>query len=129
MLPLNHKTQDRFPGYPRLGEACHVPRYLQRAGSEPREVGAAVVECATHLLLRPSLGRCRARYRPTRAGRLEYFSIDLSVFFLMIRRPPRSTLFPYTTLFRLMGRLEPRLAEGAAQLGVDHVQQCRAVAG
>src|SRR5437868_9549773 len=27
------------------------------------------------------------------------------VFFLMIRRPPRSTLFPYTTLFRsLRGR-------------------------
>src|SRR2546430_9757135 len=24
----------------------------------------------------------------------------LSLFFLMIRRPPRSTLFPYTTLFR-----------------------------
>src|SRR3712207_9341255 len=27
-------------------------------------------------------------------------------FFLMIRRPPRSTLFPYTTLFR---SVEPRL--------------------
>src|SRR5689334_24258540 len=26
------------------------------------------------------------------------------VFFLMIRRPPRSTLFPYTTLFRSPGR-------------------------
>src|SRR5215510_15193617 len=25
------------------------------------------------------------------------------VFFLMIRRPPRSTLFPYTTLFRSAG--------------------------
>src|SRR5687768_18596323 len=25
---------------------------------------------------------------------------QLSFFFLMIRRPPRSTLFPYTTLFR-----------------------------
>src|ERR1051326_9521054 len=25
---------------------------------------------------------------------------SLCVFFLMIRRPPRSTLFPYTTLFR-----------------------------
>src|SRR3712207_7420362 len=25
------------------------------------------------------------------------------VFFLMIRRPPRSTLFPYTTLFRSYG--------------------------
>src|SRR6266542_5240146 len=25
---------------------------------------------------------------------------NLHVFFLLIRRPPRSTLFPYTTLFR-----------------------------
>src|SRR2546423_11084702 len=25
-------------------------------------------------------------------------------FFLMIRRPPRSTLFPYTTLFRSVGK-------------------------
>src|SRR2546422_7569746 len=28
------------------------------------------------------------------------FSFSFSFFFLMIRRPPRSTLFPYTTLFR-----------------------------
>src|SRR5216683_6009245 len=28
-------------------------------------------------------------------------------FFLMIRRPPRSTLFPYTTLFRSRGRSGP----------------------
>src|SRR2546425_7097475 len=27
-------------------------------------------------------------------------------FFLMIRRPPRSTLFPYTTLFRSRPRLD-----------------------
>src|SRR2546430_17482216 len=27
-------------------------------------------------------------------------TIDSFFFFLMIRRPPRSTLFPYTTLFR-----------------------------
>src|SRR2546430_12537054 len=32
-------------------------------------------------------------------------------FFLMIRRPPRSTLFPYTTLFR--SRVDQRLLEGA----------------
>src|SRR3712207_7669574 len=31
-------------------------------------------------------------------------------FFLMIRRPPRSTLFPYTTLFR-SSRLGPDLDE------------------
>src|SRR5437879_7251553 len=28
------------------------------------------------------------------------FVVFLFFFFLMIRRPPRSTLFPYTTLFR-----------------------------
>src|SRR3712207_8725168 len=35
------------------------------------------------------------------------------VFFLMIRRPPRSTLFPYTTLFRsLRDALDPRPRPG-----------------
>src|SRR5207244_13026723 len=34
----------------------------------------------------------------------------LSFFFLMIRRPPRSTLFPYTTLFR--SRIARLLTEG-----------------
>src|SRR2546422_8303462 len=29
------------------------------------------------------------------------------LFFLMIRRPPRSTLFPYTTLFRSLRGTEP----------------------
>src|SRR6266571_5578005 len=31
------------------------------------------------------------------------FLLFLFFFFLMIRRPPRSTLFPYTTLFRSAG--------------------------
>src|SRR6266699_6476420 len=31
---------------------------------------------------------------------LAMVAIRISFFFLMIRRPPRSTLFPYTTLFR-----------------------------
>src|SRR3712207_8835529 len=31
------------------------------------------------------------------------------VFFLMIRRPPRSTLFPYTTLFRSVDLLQLEL--------------------
>src|SRR5438270_12594592 len=34
-------------------------------------------------------------------------------FFLMIRRPPRSTLFPYTTLFRSDEAVELFLAVGA----------------
>src|SRR3712207_8466513 len=54
-------------------------------------------------------------------------------FFLMIRRPPRSTLFPYTTLFRSVGlkkgdvelcnkvnsALEKMVADGAWQKAVD----------
>src|SRR5688572_31396447 len=39
-------------------------------------------------------------------------SLFLFFFFLMIRRPPRSTLFPYTTLFRS----HPRARRDAARL-------------
>src|SRR5436190_13076957 len=39
---------------------------------------------------------------------LTAFSFVHSFFFLMIRRPPRPTLFPYTTLFR--SRTRPALA-------------------
>src|SRR2546430_9927087 len=41
----------------------------------------------------------------------------MSFFFLMIRRPPRSTLFPYTTLFRSPGPTHSAgVEEFAAQL-------------
>src|SRR3989441_13369849 len=36
--------------------------------------------------------------------RFSIMSLVLVFFFLMIRRPPRSTLFPYTTLFRSLSR-------------------------
>src|SRR3712207_7535438 len=37
-------------------------------------------------------------------------------FFLMIRRPPRSTLFPYTTLFRSPRGARPAAAQAADRL-------------
>src|SRR5205823_14088733 len=45
------------------------------------------------------------RSLPTPVYHHELFNInfkadELSIFFLRMRRPPRSTLFPYTTLFR-----------------------------
>src|SRR5215813_15254911 len=54
-------------------------------------------------------------------------------FFLMIRRPPRSTLFPYTTLFRsARGGLPPGLggsraarAHGAPLRTADHLRADR----
>src|SRR5256885_10613478 len=44
-------------------------------------------------------------------------------FFLMIRRPPRSTLFPYTTLFRSPGNGEALAAPGRV---LDEVALTRA---
>src|SRR5437588_7968502 len=41
----------------------------------------------------------------------------------MIRRPPRSTLFPYTTLFRSVGLVVGRAivrVEAVTRLGIDH---------
>src|SRR5260370_42024404 len=40
-------------------------------------------------------------------------SLYLFFFFLMIRRPPRSTLFPYTTLFRSSSLVQFDYPEGA----------------
>src|SRR3712207_8810046 len=50
------------------------------------------------------------------------FSLSLfCFFFLMIRRPPRSTLFPYTTLFRSHLHIAPRqLSEGPSGEGAGH---------
>src|SRR3954469_26078433 len=42
-------------------------------------------------------------------------NLCLYFFFLMIRRPPRSTLFPYTTLFRSAGAC--RAARGSCAAG------------
>src|SRR5439155_8148251 len=49
------------------------------------------------------------------------------MFCLVIRRPPRSTLFPYTTLFRSIGdhrgdkRLHVALAEKQVEMGTEQV--------
>src|SRR3989337_1517399 len=49
-----------------------------------------------------SLGRVRGNRQP---GPLVLLTLIHVYVFLMIRRPPRSTLFPYTTLFRSSTRL------------------------
>src|SRR2546430_12611630 len=47
----------------------------------------------------------------------------LRVFFLMIRRPPRSTLFPYTTLFRSKRVASPQIdAHVFAESGQDGIE-------
>src|SRR5205809_7091031 len=53
--------------------------------------------------------------------RYHLFRLYLFFFFLMLRRPPRSTLFPYTTLFRSSLRLAGR--RGRQRLPVDVPRQ------
>src|SRR6202046_5893104 len=63
--------------------------------------------------------RCEKRFRCiSRRLALPWLSF---VFFLMIRRPPRSTLFPYTTLFRSLQtrRLHVKPNGGIGQLSSD----------
>src|SRR5258708_39674836 len=67
------------------------------AGSEG-QLGGSAASSPGDVLLEEGLGLARDP-DPLPAGVL--------VFFLMIRRPPRSTLFPYTTLFR--SRFKSRL--------------------
>src|SRR5439155_25138269 len=47
-----------------------------------------------------------------------------ALFFLLIRRPPRSTLFPYTTLFRSAGRWHRalRLPSGTLSTRIAHAR-------
>src|SRR6266542_6950314 len=56
-----------------------------------------------------------SRSRPSQRQR----GSSLAVFFLMIRRPPRSTLFPYTTLFRSRWRGAPLAAPSALRWRAD----------
>src|SRR3712207_9276368 len=47
------------------------------------------------------------------------------VFFLMIRRPPRSTLFPYTTLFRSLRRAWSAAAAAGGAAAGGHARDGR----
>src|SRR3712207_8700058 len=44
-------------------------------------------------------------------------------FFLMIRRPPRSTLFPYTTLFRSRSASEAGYVRESASIRKDKLEE------
>src|SRR5690349_23094269 len=47
----------------------------------------------------------------------------------MIRRPPRSTLFPYTTLFRSQRRTDESKSEEGTKPGIPHVRRVFGRAG
>src|SRR3990172_6787245 len=56
---------------------------------------------------------CLQDRKSTRLNSSHRYISYSSFFFLMIRRPPRSTLFPYTTLFRSIFRRRSEVTAGA----------------
>src|SRR5262245_65307999 len=71
--------------------------------------------------------------RPLSAPSLHFY-----FFFLMIRRPPRSTLFPYTTLFRSVTRsarspwpprfdTSPAAASGSRRRSEEHTSELQSL--
>src|SRR6202040_2546733 len=83
-------------------------RKSTRLNSSHVEISYAVfcLKKSSGKLPRPSASGKRRRYCPPCRNRRtatqisQPFLVIRSAFFLMIRRPPRSTLFPYTALFR-----------------------------
>src|SRR5437763_16846141 len=59
-------------------------------------------------LYTPSQRRCHRLLPAPALFSLTLLPSAVLFFFLLIRRPPRSTLFPYTTLFRSSHRGDPR---------------------
>src|SRR5687768_18413124 len=58
------------------------------------------------------------------AAHAAYRRFSSGFFFLMLRRPPRSTLFPYTTLFRSRpSRCRARM--GSRALAIDSIRWVR----
>src|SRR5690606_39829770 len=54
---------------------------------------------------------------PSRSAAVPICSSFIRVFFVMIRRPPLSTLFPYTTLFRSADRVDGKGRDPQRQTG------------
>src|SRR5947207_224127 len=79
--------------------------------------GVAITTCFA-----PSRSATFAAARDRKSTRLNSSHTVISyAVFCLIRRPPRSTLFPYTTLFRSLGRLARDVPVGRrVPLGIHH---------
>src|SRR6185503_15842843 len=103
-VPGDRRAARRRPSRLRPRQSSRTPRAWRRSRSEEH---TSELQSRLHLVCRLLLekkkkrapARCVRECRPrSRAARR--VAHRPRFFFLMIRRPPRSTLFPYTTLFR-----------------------------
>src|SRR6266498_1804688 len=99
-----YTTLFRSRATPAWPPTAAVPRAAPARGPRSEE-HTSELQSRPHLVCRLLLEkkkRCAVVVvRPGEVGRWETPQPGrVAIFFLMMRRPPRSTLFPYTTLFR-----------------------------
>src|SRR4029434_10656636 len=84
-----------------LNLVCRLLLEKKKEHACPALTCRSIVHSSTRDTAICSLCTYKTRYRYAVDLRLDStHARSFSFFFLMIRRPPRSTLFPYTTLFR-----------------------------
>src|SRR5690348_3478746 len=121
--------------------ACSSPRFSWAPGSRTGSRGASAASPRRRTASSGAITPCAFSRPDTTSSRASLPTSILSparwtpratpvgnglptsrIFFLMIRPPPRSTLFPYTTLFRSLLVLEPELGlQGHAHFLLDGV--------
>src|SRR5256884_59829 len=110
-LPHGRGTRPRQVAWPHAGHPASRPRAL--SDRRPRRRAGEVDRKSTRLNSSHGyisyavfcLKKKKAYYVGVAIYRLCACFYTILFFFLMIRRPPRSTLFPYTTLFRSLKAL------------------------
>src|SRR5215813_6790303 len=95
-LPISRRCRPHLPLEPALGGARRQRRRKTAARSEEH---TSELQSRPHLVCRLLLEK-KNMTNPCVSLLLILTCSQSVFFFLMIRRPPRSTLFPYTTLFR-----------------------------
>src|SRR3990172_6834571 len=95
---------------------------MASAKASPRIMLVWITGWASGLRPRASMARPTRRSEEHTSELQSRLHLVFPLFFLMIRRPPRSTLFPYTTLFRSQPQdhvgLDHRLGLGVAAQGL-----------
>src|SRR5690242_9171917 len=102
-MPYTPPTADRIYRRLQFGRTIDLIVMDQRQYRKNQPCGDAVAPaCADWDQPRAFLGASQMGFvkNALQSSKAAWKVLANEVFFLMIRRPPRSTLFPYTTLFR-----------------------------
>src|SRR6267143_3233371 len=115
--PSGFEPESSGPEPPRIDQAT------PRTQDGPRKVGPRISVVRRAVFGRTCFAAGLHKIDPVRDS--EAPDVVGIFFFLMRRRPPRSTLFPYTTLFRSRGRPAPSLDQPCPLSGAGRASRAR----